>query len=95
MNGLRNSMRPMAETTVRANILLAAIVEEEKIEVTDEEVETELQKVADQYNMPIEKVKEAVNVAMVKSDLAGKKAVNLIVSNAVAVDVSKKEEAEG
>lgn len=95
LNAMRSSMRPMAETTVRANILLSAIVEAEKIEVSDEEVENELKQVAEQYQMELEKVKEAVSVDMVKNDLAVKKAVKLIVDNAVAVDVSKKEEAEG
>lgn len=95
LSAMRDSMRPMAETTVRSNILLSAIVEAEKIEVSDEEVEAELQKVADQYQMELEKVKEAVSSEMVKNDLAAKKAVQLIVDNAVAVDVSKKEEAEG
>ena len=94
MNAMRNSMRPMAETTVRSNVLLSAIVEAEGLTASDEEVEEEIKKVAEQYQMEIEKVKEAINVEAVKADLAAKKAVKLIVDNAKAVDVSKKEEAE-
>ena len=94
MEALRSSMRPMAETTVRSNVLLSAIVEAEGIEVSDEEVEAEMQKVADQYQMELEKVKAALAAETVKADLAAQKAVKLIVDNAVAVDVSKKEEAE-
>ena len=93
MEALRSSMRPMAETTVRSNVLLSAIVEAEGIEVSDEEVEAEMQKVADQYQMELEKVKAALAAETVKADLAAQKAVKLIVDNAVAVDVSKKEEA--
>ena len=93
MATMRNSMRPMAETTVRSNILLSAVVEAEGISVTDEEVEEEIKNVAEQYQMEIEKVKEALNVEALKADLAAKKAVKLIVDNAKAVDVSKKEEA--
>jgi len=85
MNALRSSMRPMAETTVRSNVLLSAIIEAENIEVTEEEVEEEYAKVAEQYQMEIEKVKEAVSVSNVKNDLASRKAVKLIVDNAVAV----------
>ena len=94
MTSMRNSMRPMAETTVRSNILLSAVVETENITVSDDEVEDEMKKVAEQYQMEIEKVKEAINVEALKNDLAAKKAVKLIVDNAKAVDVSKKEEAE-
>lgn len=91
MTGMRNSMRPMAETTVRSNILLSAVVEAENIPVSDEEVEEEVKNVAAMYQMEIEKVKESLNMEAVKADLAAKKAVKLIVENAVAV--SKKEEA--
>ena len=91
MAGMRNSMRPMAETTVRSNVLLSAVVEAEEISVSDEEVEEEIKNVAEMYQMEIEKVKESLNVEAVKADLAAKKAVKLIVENAVAV--SKKEEA--
>ena len=86
LNAMRQSMRPMAETTVRSNILLSEIVNVEHIEVSDEEVEAELARLAEQYQMEIEKVREAVDLAAVKSDLAGKKAVKLIVDNAVAVE---------
>ena len=93
MASLRSSMRPMAETTVRSNVLLAAIVEAEGIEVSEEEVEEELKKIAEQYQMELDQVKAAVSVETVKSDLSAQKAVKVIVENAVAVDVSKKEEA--
>jgi trigger factor len=86
MNGLRNSMRPMAETTVRSNILLSAVVEAENIEISDEEVEAEFAALAEQYKMEVEKVKAAVSAENVKSDLSAKKAVKLIVDNAVAVE---------
>ena len=93
MNAMRQSMRPMAETTVRSNVLLSAVVDAEGIEVSDEEVEEELKQVAEQYQMELDQVKAAVSVENVKADLAAKKAVKLIVDNAVAVDVAKKEEA--
>ncbi|MBO4991601.1 MAG: trigger factor, partial [Firmicutes bacterium] len=93
MASLRSSMRPMAETTVRSNVLLAAIVDAEGIEVSEEEIEEELKKVAEQYQMELDQVKAAVSVENVKADLGAQKAVKIIVDNAVAVDVSKKEEA--
>ena len=93
MTGLRNSMRPMAETTVRSNILLSAVVEAENIGVSDEEVEAEFASLAEQYKMEVEKVKAAVSAENVKADLSAKKAVKLIVDNAVAVEPAESEAA--
>ena len=53
--------------------------------MTDEEVEEELKKLAEQYQMELDKVKAAVDTAAVKSDLMGRKAAKLITDSAVAV----------
>ena len=96
LNSLRQSMRPMAEQTVRSDILLSEIARAENLEVTDEEVEEELKKLAEQYQMELDKVKAAVDTAAVKSDLMGKKAAKIITDNAVAVAPTeeKKDDAE-
>lgn len=85
LSSLRASMRPMAEQTVRSDILLSEIAHAENLEVTDEEVEEELKKLAEQYQMELDKVKAAVDTAAVKSDLMGRKAAMLITDSAVAV----------
>lgn len=90
VKGMRDSMRPMAEQTVRSNILLSEIVNQENIEVSDEEVEEELKKMAEQYKMELDKIKEMVDLDAVKSDLKGRKAVKLIVDNAKPVEKEKK-----
>ena len=96
LSSLRQSMRPMAEQTVRSDILLSEIARAENLEVTDEEVEEELKKLAEQYQMELDKVKAAVDTAAVKSDLMGKKAAKIITDNAVAVAPTeeKKDDAE-
>ena len=94
MSGMRASMRPMAETTVRSNVLLSAIIEAENITVSDEEVEEEYAKVAEQYQMEVDQVKAALNAETVKSDLSSRKAVKLIVDNAVATAVKEEEKTE-
>ena len=96
LSSLRQSMRPMAEQTVRSDILLSEIARAENLEVTDEEVEKELKKLAEQYQMELDKVKAAVDTAAVKSDLMGKKAAKIITDNAVAVAPTeeKKDDAE-
>ena len=90
VKGMRDSMRPMAEQTVRSNILLSEIVNKENIEVSDEEVEEELKKMAEQYKMELDKIREMVDLDAVKSDLKGRKAVKLIVDNAKPVEKEKK-----
>ena len=96
LSSLRQSMRPMAEQTVRSDILLSEIAHAENLEVTDEEVEEELKKLAEQYQMELDKVKAAVDTAAVKSDLMGRKAAKIITDNAVAVAPTeeKKDDAE-
>lgn len=94
LNGLRSSVRPMAEKTVRTEVLLKAVAEAENLEVSEEETEAEYQKLAEQYQMDVEKIKEAVFADDLKADLLSKKAMKLIVDHAVATDTAKKEEAE-
>ena len=86
VDGLRQSLRPMAEQTVRTSLLLEAVAEAEKIEVLDEEVEEELKKMADQYQMELEKVKAAVSTDSVREELKTRKAAKFIAENAKAVE---------
>lgn len=66
--------------------MLDAVAKAENIEVSEEEFEAELQKMADMYKMEIEKIKEFMQDAeakQMKDDIAIQKAVELIVSSAV------------
>ena len=56
------------------------------IEVLDEEVEEELKKMADQYQMELEKVKAAVSTDSVREELKTRKAAKFIAENAKAVE---------
>ena len=91
---LRDTFRPMAENNVKANVLIAQIVEEEKIEVSDEEVTEEIKKLSEQYGMEEAKITEFVPAESIKSDLGYRKAVKLIVDSAVAVAPEAKKEEE-
>lgn len=91
VNTMRNAFRPTAEKQAKANVTLAKIVEEESISVSDEEVEAELETLAKQYSLEIEKVKEMVSTAEIKSNLETRKAVRVIVDSAVAVAPKKEE----
>ena len=84
---LRGQMKEEAEQRVRGNLTLEAIVKAENIEVSDEEVNTELQKMADAYNMTVENIQAALgNLDGIKSDLQVKKAVQFLIENSVSVE---------
>lgn len=81
-----DDMKPEALTRIKSRLVLEAIVKAENVEVSDDEVNAELQKMADMYKMELDKVKELMGEAemkQVKEDLAVQKAVDLIVDTAV------------
>ena len=54
---------------VRLDLALAAIIKEENLEATDEEVEAEFKKMAEQYNMDLETVKKYLQADQVKDQI--------------------------
>jgi len=92
LNTMRNAFRPAAEKQAKANVTLAKIVEVEGIEVTEEDMAAEYEALAKQYELELDKVKEMVPAAEVKTSLETRKAVKVIVDAAVAV-APKAEEA--
>ena len=90
---MRNAFRPAAEKQTKVNVTLAKIVEVEGIEVTEDEINAELEAVAKQYEMEVEKVKTMVPAEEIKASLETRKAVKVIVDSAVAV-APKAEEKE-
>ena len=92
MNTMRNAFRPAAEKQAKANVTLAKIIEVEGISATEEEITEELENLAKQYSLELDKIKEMVPVDEIKSSLETRKAVKVIVDAAVAV-APKKEEA--
>lgn len=82
MDSFKESFRSGAENQVKASIALDAIVDAEKIEATEEEIEAEIEKLAQQYQMEAEQVKNAVPADQLASDIKTRKAVDLIVESA-------------
>lgn len=85
MDNIKNSLRPGALSSVKTNVMLDAVVDAEKIEVTEEECEEEYAKLAESYKMDVEKVKEILDMDGMKGDLQIRKAARLIADSAVAV----------
>ncbi|MFK8242948.1 MULTISPECIES: trigger factor [unclassified Facklamia] len=73
-----------AELRTKTNLVLEAIVAKEDLQVSEEEIEKEVAELATQYNMTPEQVKHFVSTEMLTSDIKLKKAMELIVSTAVA-----------
>ena len=93
MSTMRNAFRPAAEKQAKATVTLAKIVEVEGITVTDEDINAEFEAMAKQYELEIEKIKGMVPVEEVKTSLETRKAVKVLVENAVPVAPKAKEEA--
>ena len=94
MDSIRNSLRPGALNAVRTNVMLDAVVDAEKIEVSEEECEEEYKKLADSYKMELDKVKDLLPLDGMKGDLQVRKAAKLIAESAVAVAPKAEEKAE-
>ena len=91
----RKTFREQAEKQVKIRLALEKIVEMEGLDLTEEELEQEYQKMADQYKMEIDKVKAAVPASELKKDLCVNKAIDLIKESAVVTqEEEKKEDAE-
>ncbi len=79
-------MKPEAEKRIKNSLVLEAVAKAENIEVSDEEFEAELQKMADMYKMELDKIKEFMGdneAEQIKGDIAVQKAVELITASAV------------
>jgi len=71
-----------AKKQVKVALALEAIVEAEKIEATEDEINAEVDKLAEQYGMDAEQIKAAVPAEQLASDIKTRKAVDLIVESA-------------
>jgi trigger factor len=81
-NALREQMKEEAVIRVTTNLTLEAIAKVENLEVTDEEVDAELENMAGMYNMTVDSIKQALGgLEGIKSDLKLKKAVDFLVEN--------------
>ena len=74
---------------VRMDLAVAAIIKAEDIQVTDEELEAEHQKLAEQYSMELDMVKKYLPADQTREQLANQKAVAVVVENATATKPEK------
>ncbi len=82
MEDLENQIKPEAENRVKERYLLEAIVEEEKIDATDKEVEEDIERISEMYNVEKDELVNMMGgVEMVKYDVKMRKALELLKNN--------------
>ena len=78
-------VKPQAIERIKSRLVLEAVAAAENIEVSDDDFAKELEKMASQYRMELDKLKELVSDAeakQIRSDLAVQKAADFLVENA-------------
>ncbi|MBQ9393338.1 MAG: trigger factor [Oscillospiraceae bacterium] len=84
-----------AKRQVRMDLAIAAIIKAEKLDATDDEVEAEMKKLADQYGMELENVKKYLRAEDVKEQVMREKVIRLVADSAKATAVvEEKKESE-
>ena len=92
---LREQMKPEALRRIQTSLVLEQVAKVEEIQVSDEDVEAELNKMAGMYGMEVDKLKEYMGDAereSMKKDLALQKAVDLIMENVIEVAEQESEQ---
>ena len=82
----RASFMPQAEKQVKIGLALEAVAAAEHIEASEDEINAEIKRIADQYKMEEDKVRELINLEDLKQDLARTKAIDFIKSHANIVE---------
>lgn len=90
---LRKNMRPDAERQVKTRLALEKIAALENLEATEEEIEAEYARLAEAYNMEVDKIKAAVAADAITDDLKVKKAIDLVKEKAVVTEKAPEAEA--
>ena len=78
---IKEMYRPDAERRVKLRLALEKIAEKEGFEITSEELDTEYNRLAEQYKMDVEEVKKAINDESLSADLKTQKAMDFAVDN--------------
>ncbi len=83
METLAQQFRPQAEKNVKTRLALEYVAKVENLDATEEDIETEYQKIAEAYGMELDKVKASIASDMIAADVRVGKAALLVRDNAV------------
>ena len=85
---MRDQVRPEAEKQIKRSLVIEAVANAQNFEVTDEDVAEEMENMAKQYQMEVEKIKEIMGEEQIeglKADLKMQKAIKYIAEQAKEV----------
>lgn len=94
---LEEQMKPSAESNIKSSLVLEAIQKQENIEASDEKVEEEFKKIAEQYKMKYEDLVKTVTDSQkesVKRELSIQATIDMLVAEANFVKAEKKAKKE-
>ncbi|SEK62592.1 trigger factor [Butyrivibrio sp. ob235] len=89
---MMEQVKPQAVERIQSRLVLEAVAAAEKFEISEDEIQEELEKMAKQYNMEADKVKELMGereIKTLKDDLLVQKAAKFLVENAKEVGAKK------
>lgn len=92
---IKEQVRPEAIQRIQSSLVLEKIAKEENVEVSEEEINEQIEKMASVYGMPGEKMKEFLSdedKENLERNLAIEKAVDIIMEHAVEQEPEQKEE---
>ncbi|WP_462420896.1 trigger factor [Salinicoccus sp. Marseille-QA3877] len=94
-NALRETMKEDAEKRVRTNITLKQIAADENIEVAEADIDSELEKMSEQFGIGVEDIKSTLgDLSMLEQDIKVQKALDVLVDNAKIVEETTEEKIE-
>lgn len=80
---LAEQMKPQAIANIKNRLVLDAIAAAENIEITDEDVEAEIQSLAETWKMEADKVRSYMDVDTMKKEMSAQKALEMVTDAAV------------
>ena len=83
LDSLREQMRPQAERQVKARLALEKIAVLENLEATEEDINSEYEKIANAYGIELEQVKASIDSEAIAADMKVQKAMELVKEKAV------------
>ncbi len=93
LEDFRESMKDRAWKDVKTSLVLEQVAKTEKVEVTDDDIQEEMAKLAKQYGMELDKVKEVFHgdsLDTLKNDILVRKTIDLLRDNAKLTTAKKK-----
>ena len=88
-------MKPRALKQIQTRLVLEAVAKAENIQISEEDTEAELKKMAENYKMELDEIKKLMDDSQIKAmqeDLAVQRAIDLLAES--AIETEKKEETE-